>query len=542
MRQLLIVDDERHAVRGIKAGVEWETLGISVVHEAYNIRTAKEIMSDSKIDVLICDIEMPQGNGFELLDWVKIHYPQTEAMFLTCHADFSYAQKAIQLGSCDYMLKPVRYPELASTVKRALDKLTKADLDREKLQFADMYEHYYRLWESYQPMFMERFWQELLSRSIPSTKEGVREALAKHNIAYEELPHYKPVLISVQRWHKELTLREEKIMEYALRNSFEEMILAKSGLGRIIQVRSGALLALLPIRQEEDGEQLHEQIDSYIEACNRYFFCDLCCYMGSAVPVEEICDMYEQLAELESHNVTRTNERLSLTNCSVSPDVAPLPVMSGWGEMLKLGCGKEMLEEIEKYLDSVKHTGQADARWLRSFYEDFLQMVHQVLHAKGLRAHQVFSAMVLMKREDAVTRSITDLSEWVGVLIYEVSGNLNVMDETQTVVDKVKHYIAKHMSEDLSREDIASHVCLHPDYLARLFKKDTGLTISEYVLQERVALAKQMLAKTELAITSIAYELGYGNYSHFSKMFKKATSVGPQEYRKLQQSGQAKGS
>lgn len=534
MRQLLIVDDERHAVRGIKAGVEWETLGISVVHEAYNIRTAKEIMSDSKIDVLICDIEMPQGNGFELLDWVKIHYPDTEAMFLTCHADFSYAQKAIQLGSCDYMLKPVLYPELASTVRRVLEKLAKAELEREKLQFADMYEHYYRLWESYQPMFMERFWQDLLSHSIPSTKEAIREALAKHNLAYEELPRYKPVLISVQRWYKELTTREEKIMEYALRNSFEEMILDKSGLGRIIQVRSGALLALVPI-DEVNGGELKEKLDSYIEECNRYFFCDLCCYRGDGVPVEEICGKYEQLVELESHNVTRTNEQIALSQCCECPEVAPLPVMSGWGEMLKLGCGKEMLQEIEQYLGEVKQSGQADARWLRGFYEDFLQMAHQVLHAKGLRAHQVFSATALMKRADAVTRSITDLSEWIGVLIKEVSGNLTVRDETQSVVDKAKHYIAKHMSEELSREDIAGHVCLHPDYLARLFKKDTGLTISEYVLKERIALAKQMLAKTELPITSIAYELGYGNYSHFSKMFKKATSVGPQEYRKRQQ-------
>jgi two-component system response regulator YesN len=534
MRQLLIVDDERHAVRGIKAGVEWETLGISVVHEAYNIRTAKEIMSDSKIDVLICDIEMPQGNGFELLHWVKIHCPDTEAMFLTCHADFSYAQKAIQLGSCDYMLKPVRYSELESTVKRVLDKLAKAELEREKLHFADTYEHYYRLWEAYQPMFMERFWQDLLNHSIPSTKAAVREALLKHNLAYEELPQYTPVLISVQRWHKELTLREEKIMEYALRNSFEEMILDKSGPGRVVQVRSGALLALLPC-DEGEGGKLKEKLDGYIKECNRYFFCDLCCYMGNGVPVEEICSMYEQLVELESHNVTRTNERITLSHSGECPDMAPLPVMSGWGEMLKLGCGEEMLQEIEAYLGEVKQTGQADARWMRSFYEDFLQMTHQVLHAKGLRAHQVFSAAMLMKRGDAVTRSITDLLEWIAVLVKEVSGTLSVMDETQTVVDKAKQYIAKHMNEDLSREDIASHVCLHPDYLARLFKKDTGLTISEYVLQERVALAKQMLAKTEVAITSIAYELGYGNYSHFSKMFKKATSVGPQEYRRLHQ-------
>lgn len=120
--QLLIVDDEIHAVRGIKAGVEWDKLGFVHVYEAFNIRQAKDILASQPIEVMICDIEMPEGDGFQLLTWVKEHFPEMESLFLTCHADFAYAQKAIQLGSMDYMLKPVRFNELEHAVRKAVQK------------------------------------------------------------------------------------------------------------------------------------------------------------------------------------------------------------------------------------------------------------------------------------------------------------------------------------------------------------------------------------------------------------------------------------
>lgn len=538
MRELLLVDDEKHAVRGIRAGVAWEGMGFAIVHEAYNVAMAKQVFEDRRIDVLICDIEMPRENGFALLEWVKEHSPATETIFLTCHADFSYAQKALQLGSCDYMLKPVRYELLEDSVRKALERLQKAETEREKISFVDTYAHYYKLWESYQPLRLERYWQELITRAVPASRESVREALQQQGVECGESRRFLSVLVSIQRWHKVLTLREEKIMEYALRNALEELEMVRQAEGQVIQLRSGALLAILRAGPAFGAtvDAAKTQLNHYISACNSYFFCDLCCYIGEPVPPERIPDLYDALAEQEKHNVTSSNAVLLLQEQRARTSAAPLPIMNGWTELLKYGKHAEVQGEIAAYLDQARQAGDVDGRWLHAFYEDILQMMYHVLYSKGLRAHQVFSDMIKSEQEQAAKRSLADLGEWIKRLIHEVMRHMQTLDQEQSVVDKVRAYIASHLSEDLSRDDIAGHVCLHPDYLARLFKGELGMTISEYVLQERIRKARELLSESAQPITAIAYELGYGNYSHFSKMFKKAVQMSPQEYRKLHQS------
>ncbi|CAN7373443.1 response regulator [Paenibacillus sp. LjRoot153] len=536
MLQLLVVDDEIHAVRGIKAGVEWDQLGFSRVHEAFNIRQAKEIFGTQKIDILLCDIEMPEGDGFQLLSWVKEHSPDTESIFLTCHADFEFAQKAIQLGSLDYMLKPVRFPELEKAVRKAIDQLEKK---RRLVQFNETYKHYYQLWESYQPMVVERFWQDLIHRSIPSNKVQIKEIMAKQNIPYSDTALFVPIWISVQRWHKKLTLREEKIMEFALRNSLEELAVRKEANGQIVEVKSGGLLAILPILLVDPGSKIDKakltnELQGYIDACNQYFFCDLCCYIGAPVYTEGMLEMFESLVTMESRNVTQTNKIffLSEQRCSCY-ETYQVPKMNGWAELLKCGCKGKLLKEIDQSLDAMKQMERLDSKLLRGFYEDFLQMIHHVLHYKGLRAHQVFSEELLSMQASYVSRSIANLRQWIITMIEEATCRINTVAESQTVIEKAKQYIAQRINEDISREDIASYVSMNPDYLTRIFKKETGLTVSDYVLQERVSLAKEMLVKTDLPVGSIASSVGYNNFSHFSKMFKKATSTNPQDYRKL---------
>ncbi|KRF10242.1 hypothetical protein ASG89_01535 [Paenibacillus sp. Soil766] len=533
MLQLLVVDDEIHAVRGIKAGVQWDLLGFSMVHEAFNIRQAKEIFETQKIDILLCDIEMPEGDGFQLLTWVKEHSPDTESLFLTCHADFEFAQKAIQLGSLDYMLKPVRFQELEKAVRKAIDQLEKK---RGLVQFNETYKHYYQLWESYQPMVVERFWQDLIQRSIPSNRDQIKEIMAKQNIPYSVTDLFVPIWISVQRWHKKLTLREEKIMEYALRNSLEELAVRKETNGQIVQVKSGGLLAILSVGlgSKIDKAKLTNELQGFIDACNQYFFCDLCCYVGAPVYTEGMLEMFESLVTMESRNVTQTNKIffLSEQRCSCY-ETYQVPKMNGWAELLKCGCKGKLLKEIDQSLDAMQQMEKLDSKLLRGFYEDFLQMIHHVLHYKGLRAHQVFSEELLNMQASYVSRSIANLRQWIITMIEEATCRINTVAESQTVIEKAKQYIAQRINEDVSREDIASYVNMNPDYLTRIFKKETGLTVSDYVLQERVSLAKEMLVKTDLPVGSIAASVGYNNFSHFSKMFKKATSTNPQDYRKL---------
>ena len=77
--QVLIVDDDMATVDVIKNSVKWKELGVSDIFTAYNIRLAKEILKEYNIDIVISDIEMPQGSGIDLLEWFRREETRTDA-------------------------------------------------------------------------------------------------------------------------------------------------------------------------------------------------------------------------------------------------------------------------------------------------------------------------------------------------------------------------------------------------------------------------------------------------------------------------------
>lgn len=117
--QMLIVDDEIHAIEGVKADLDLTKLGIIKLFTAYSMRQAQAVFGQEIIDIMLCDIEMPQGSGLELAAWVREHHPETVIIFLTSHADFKYAKEALKLGSLDYLLKPVLTTDLEKAIVSA---------------------------------------------------------------------------------------------------------------------------------------------------------------------------------------------------------------------------------------------------------------------------------------------------------------------------------------------------------------------------------------------------------------------------------------
>ncbi len=68
---ILIVDDDRLVVEKLAKGIGWERIGIESVLTANNVRQAMKILEEAPVDILLSDIEMPQGSGLELLEWVR---------------------------------------------------------------------------------------------------------------------------------------------------------------------------------------------------------------------------------------------------------------------------------------------------------------------------------------------------------------------------------------------------------------------------------------------------------------------------------------
>ena len=103
---VLIINDEKWTADMIREEVHWEACGIDEVFTAYDAASAREQIQTGNIQILLCDIEMPGENGIQLMHWVREYAYDIECIFLTCHANFSYAQEAVKLNCLDYILMP----------------------------------------------------------------------------------------------------------------------------------------------------------------------------------------------------------------------------------------------------------------------------------------------------------------------------------------------------------------------------------------------------------------------------------------------------
>lgn len=526
---LLVVDDEKFAVKGITQGIDWSDLPIGQIFEAYCAEEAKHILTACPIDVLISDIEMPDANGLKLQEWVKEQSPFTETVFLTGHANFDYAQKAIQLGSFNYLLKPVDHSQLKEIVAKAIHQIQS---ERELLDFNKTYETYYKHWLNQLPILVERFWQDVLAGKIPLTQERLQAAFEMYGIPLNAQSLVIPVLISVEQWKEDLNARDEEIMGYALRKAGAEMILQEHS-GCVILDQNGFHLVLLYVQDSTPVPmELGARCYDYIQACNRFFHCSLSCYIGEKTPITEINQVVGTLLRMERDNVVKVNCVLHQLRDEIPGSLLPAaPSITDWFLLYELGKLDELLLRIDELTDRMQQ-GAARSETLQALCYGLIHMVYHVGHKKGLSIQNMFPHDELQDIA-AATRSLNQLRSWA---IRVISTGIEYMSrhhqDISAVVAKVQKYMNDHLHEEVSRDDIAHFVHLNPAYLSRLFKKETGLSLSEYMLKIRMDKAQKLLIESDRKISSVAEVIGYSHFSHFAKMFKRVTGISPQEYRK----------
>lgn len=100
-------------------------------------------------------------------------------------------------------------------------------------------------------------------------------------------------------------------------------------------------------------------------------------------------------------------------------------------------------------------------------------------------------------------------------------------------VARAQHYMEQHYMEHITVKKLTEIVCMSETTLNRRFKKETGITPIEYLIDVRIKMAKLMLKRMDIPITEVALNCGFGNTSHFSSCFIKKVKVSPREYRNL---------
>lgn len=112
------------------------------------------------------------------------------------------------------------------------------------------------------------------------------------------------------------------------------------------------------------------------------------------------------------------------------------------------------------------------------------------------------------------------------------SVELDGPEEDETSMKAIKDYIFENYQSDVTLQDIAEKFYLSREHISRKFKQEYNETITDYLMKIRIEKAKELLAKPQLKVYEIAYNVGYQNEKYFSKVFKKYTGLTPNEFRK----------
>lgn len=104
-------------------------------------------------------------------------------------------------------------------------------------------------------------------------------------------------------------------------------------------------------------------------------------------------------------------------------------------------------------------------------------------------------------------------------------------EDGQERLQVVKKYIEEHIREKIYVEELAGLVHVNEQHLMRIFKRETGRSLTEYIAERRIVIASSLLKDTDYSINFVADCVGCENYSYFTKIFKKYTGFTPREYR-----------
>lgn len=140
---------------------------------------------------------------------------------------------------------------------------------------------------------------------------------------------------------------------------------------------------------------------------------------------------------------------------------------------------------------------------------------------------------IYIQRADKCTEceQILDIFEQMRIDFAERMRDLKKDKVISIHVRKCIDYIYEHLHEDLSIKVLAEYVGLNQTYLSKLFQKETGRTIKEFVTHAKVTTAENLLKYSEFSYLDISLALGFSSQSAFISVFKKINGITPKKYR-----------
>lgn len=556
MFKLIIVDDNKYERMGIKQAVDWASLGIEVVGTFANGADALASVGELHPDLIVTDIAMPMMNGIVLAERVREQYPAIKIIFTSCHSDFEFAKSAVNLGVYGYVLKPIISGELETAVRGVLEQMTERErLERERAGML-------RQLEGMLPLVQEQFFKELLLGNFRDEGD-IRERIDFLRVSVPDNSSFAVLALDV----KENAETAEGEPSRSVVDTYYQSYTIKKAVGALERRASiepaaaGAesppteasrerRVSAYPVQMAGDsfavllfGESdqfLETAVDLHMMIAERL---NRSVIIGMSQASSSLADMAELYRQARQAALTTFYEGsspiIAYSEIEDRAERSPFDAMPGleslYGDvkaLLSYG-GEEGIDEfLDKYL--IVPGGGAPGE---SYVKVFVFMTLNLASVQLEEANKSFRT--LLGEEPAVWSRVNGLSsakearEWLRHILRALREQLTERNPTknQKVVDHIREIVRQRYSEPLTIEDISKSVYLSGRHANHIFKKETGQTIFDYLIDFRIGIAKGLLKEQDSKVAMVAEEVGYVNTSYFCLAFKKNVGMTPAEYK-----------
>ncbi|OMF37971.1 hypothetical protein BK133_03015 [Paenibacillus sp. FSL H8-0548] len=540
MFRLLIVDDEEYITDGLYeviSGLDEPDLDVC---KAYSASEALDWLGRTRIDIVLTDIRMPDIDGLELFERIKANWPRCRTIFLTGYPEFGYVYQAIQSPGVSYLLKTEGYDKLIAKITDTVREL------EEGLRITDLQQRSLELEQELKSHLHGDYLRDLLAGKIPFA-----------NLAFDfeemslQLDSDKPILMTVCQIMEvdseslHAARKESLSAVHYLTNSF----LSEQVRSVCVTDRRGNLVWFIqPMRTDEDSPVLELSETSRIvqgtlelvqKACMESLELSVAFAINESLRSwEEVVECYERLQQLLWLRIGDgvsmiVKDHLEWGEADSRPSnqertpIQKAELLMGYLEFGRKPQFEALLEECEQELLAEDADG---LQALESYYAITLALLSHINRWRPANIKVEFGRLI--RFDDHVSRSeaMAYVKETARTLFLD--RHTEERRRAQDIIERVQVYIEEHLSGDLSLVRLSELVHFNPAYLSRLFKQECGVNLSTYIEEIRLRKAKDLLGRGEEKIHEVGALVGYETAHSFTRFFKKAIGVTPQEFRK----------
>lgn len=520
---VLVVDDDFTVVEVIRDSVRWDTLGVDQVYIALNVTNAKQILQEQSIDIIISDIEMPQESGLDLLKWIRTTQLECEFLLLTCHESFVFATEAINNQAAAYLTKPFELDIMEMNLQKIITKL------RERRLLAKNSD--YGVWMQQNTRFMKLdFWKFILSGTVLDQTLIQRE-LVKRQLEINANKEYYLIISRFNNLTDDIEKYGNDLFEFMLEGFHSEIITGYVSNESVIKY-SGETLQFVCICEEKDIDAANENCLKLQSTCKTYFKSTSTICISGPYNITQLYSVQQHIFKLIEYHVACNGKIFEETMVEeVNPTETRILDVDKLKEMVIQKDKGQILYYAKQVFHELMNYNKLNAHSLYLIKQEFIQVIYGYLSQLDIQVAQLFQDNLSIKLSEDASNSMIDMIRWLNNFLEQTYAIEEKNSLAMTLVEKINAYVHQHYAEEIGRNELAEVFFLSPEYLAKQYKKKTGINLIDYINNYRIEQAKELFRTTDLKISEVSEQVGFSNFSYFSTLFKKITGETPKNYK-----------